>query len=605
MRRVHRITAVISASVALLGLPTLGAQRRTVQPLDTVQVTSRGSASAASRTRSVDVITRDDLDRRAGRSLAERLAVSLGVDAGLRSPAQADLSLRGSTFNQVVILVDGVRVSDAQSGHYALDLAVPAAMIERVEILRGGGSALYGSDAVGGVVNLVTRDDARAASASLRGGSYGGAGAAALLFGEAGAWRVRGGADADRSDGHRAGTDYLVTQLRLSAERPVGDARLVADVGQGLRQFGAANFYSPFMSDETTRSTTAALRLVPSGPGPFKVGGSLHTRRHTDLFTLKRDDPAFYQNQHTSWETGGEATVRAALSPAMSAVIGGELLDARLRSARLGDHRQWRNAAFGQLTFARLTGATVDLGLRGDWTTEHGAFASPSVGVSIPVTSRVQLRASANRGFRAPTWTERFYRDPANIGDSTLAVERFSSGEIGARATPLSWLVADVAYYERHATGLIDWARPEGATASTPWRTRNFASAIYRGVEATLRAPDLLGVDWTARASGLRFDASADPGTTGKYALRPLTRTVGLSASAPVVRGGTVSMDALRARRTGEDDHLMLNARATAPVRDLRLSLELVNLANTSYLDASGRPVASRSAFAGATWIAP
>jgi len=80
----------------------------------------------------------------------------------------------GATFNQVVVLVDGVRVSDVQSGHYALDLAVPTAMIERIEILRGTGSAMYGSDAIGGVVNIVTRADSSFGELALRAGSFGG-----------------------------------------------------------------------------------------------------------------------------------------------------------------------------------------------------------------------------------------------------------------------------------------------------------------------------------------------------------------------------------------------------------------------------------------------
>mgnify|MGYP001550711302 CR=1 FL=1 len=134
-----------------------GAQATTPAKLDSVTiVASRAQAGAAGRT--VDVITRDDISRSPAHNLAELLGARLSVDAFTRSPAQADVSIRGSTAEQVLILVDGVRMGDAQSAHYALDLGIPLSSIERIEILRGPGSALYGPNAIGGVINIVTRD---------------------------------------------------------------------------------------------------------------------------------------------------------------------------------------------------------------------------------------------------------------------------------------------------------------------------------------------------------------------------------------------------------------------------------------------------------------
>ena len=603
MARTRTISPLALLCAAAIAHPAL-AQERAARPLDTVRVTSRTDAELVTSTRSVEVITREDLARRAARSLSDLLAVALGVDAQQRSPAQADLGLRGSTFNQVVVLVDGVRVSDVQSGHYALDLAVPIGMIERIEILRGTGSALYGSDAIGGVVNIVTRTDTSFAELGTRVGSFGGANGRFAVGATSGGTALRLGADMDRSSGHRDGTDYRVTQVRGTAARSLGLTRLTADLGLGARQFGAADFYSPYPSYETTRSTTADVRVRAPLTSRLTLDGAVHTRRHSDVFTLKREDPAFYQNTHLSWQSGAEGTTRLALAPGLHVATGAELFDARLESARLGDHDERRRAAFVEATAGRSGGATIDAGLRGDWSSVVGGFASPSIAASIPIGSALQLRASSGRGFRAPDWTERFYKDPGNVGDSTLAVERFVAHEVGARIFPAAWASADVALFERHARALIDWARPVGSATTTPWRTMNFASATYRGVEAAVRVPSLAGIDWTLRGSGLRFDASTTEGINGKYALRPLTRTLGVSAATREVHGASLTVDALRARRSGETDHSQLDARLDQRVGGMRASVELLNLTNESYLDVVGKPVAPRSVFVGLEWRA-
>lgn len=570
--------------------------------LDTSRVTSRISAVSATPTRSTEVLSRADIDGRAARTLSDLLAFALGADVLPRSPAQADIGLRGSTFNQVTILVDGIRVSDVQSGHYALDLAVPLATIERIEILRGTGSALYGSDAVGGVINIVTRADTSSADIGVRAGSFGGIGGHAAVSRIARGIRLRGAVDVDRSDGHREGTDYRIVQARGAAERPFGSAHITAEGGLGIRHFGAADFYSPYPSFEVTRSTTAALRYRAPISSALSISGAMHTRRHSDVYTLKRDDPSFYQNTHVTWQSGADAVIQATLTSRVTAAFGGELLDARITSARLGNHRELRRAVFGEAMLALPGDALINAGVRGDWSSTGGGFASPTLGVAVPVGAAMQLRGSVARGYRAPNWMERYYTDPANIADSTLLVESSWSTELGARLTPLRWASVDVAYFDRRATSLIDWARPAGSAPSTPWRTANFARATYQGVEAKVVATRLLGVDWTARASALRLDARAASGVEGKYALRPITRMIGLSAARLVGSRGSLTVDAMSARRIGEREQLQLNARLDRELGRARLTMALFNIANATTLDGSGKPTAGRSVSFGAAW---
>src|SRR6185312_10666524 len=93
-------------------------------------------------------------------SFADVLNLDSSVDLQQRAPGvQGDISIRGGTFGQTLVLVNGMRVNDAQSAHHNFDVPAPLDAISRMEILRGSGSTLYGSDAVAGVVNVITRVD--------------------------------------------------------------------------------------------------------------------------------------------------------------------------------------------------------------------------------------------------------------------------------------------------------------------------------------------------------------------------------------------------------------------------------------------------------------
>lgn len=589
--------------LAMILIP-LRLQAQSPVPLDTVHVTaaSRIPTFLATPVRSVEVIDRARLERTPALTIADYLATALGVDVRGRSPAQADVALRGSTFEQVLVLVDGVRVSDAQTGHFNLDLAVPVDMIERIEILRGPGSALYGADAVGGVINIVTRRGAGSADARAWRGTFASFGAAVAGAGTIGPLRVSSASDYAKSEGHRPGTDFELVQARVGTDLKVGGGRVLTDLGVGARDFGAADFYAPYPSHERTRSSTATVRYESRPEVPWSVSATVSTRRHSDLFTLVRENPAVYQNSHVSRQSVGELVARYARSGSWRLAFGGDAMDLRLRSKRLGDRNDIRGALFSESTLRMPHSATLNLGVRGDRSSSYGNFISPSAGVSLPLHPAVSVRGSVSRGFRAPTWTERFYEDPGNVGDPNLRPERFVAGELGVRLLPAGRVSVDVAGFTRDAKDVIEWTKPAGAISSTPWRTMNFTSATYRGIEAQLHAPEFLGMEWRIHATGLRFKPTGADAFVGKYTLRPVTRTLGLSASAPLAGSVRVSIDGVHVRRQSEGSHLLANARVAYTWRKVSLTLDVLNLANDEYLDASAKNAAGRAVYVGGRW---
>lgn len=603
--RSSSLPQLVLLPLLLVAVTRAASGQRPVTTLDTVQVTVASRAAGAG-VRSEEIITREEIDRRPGRTIADILGDALGVAIADRSPAQADIAMRGSSASQVLVLVDGVRVSDLQSDHFNLDLAVPLSAVERIEILRGPGSTLYGPDAAGGVVNIVTagHDGATADRRSLRawGGSFGTGGAAISDAGTLGALAVQLGAEHERSDGHRPGADYSLTQASAAAEREVGSGSLRARAGVGIRSFGAADFYATYPSYERTRTATAALHYELAPHDRVRASVTASTRRHSDDYVLDRDDPDFYHNRHVSWQSGLETVARVALTPALVAAVGAEASDARLRSERLGDREEERGAVFAEATAGHVGAAQLSAGARIDWSSVNAAFVSPSVGGVLPLGPWARLRASANRGFRAPTWTERYYRDPANVGDPELRPEEFWGGEFGAFVAPRSSWSADIAAFTRYATDLIDWVRPAAADSSALWKTMNVARASYRGLELGVRFNELLGASWTLRGTALGFHSRGAAGYVGKYALRPTTRSAGLVVSAPIARGTTVTLDAAYGKAVGEEGHFSLDSRLSQSWRDVRMMLDLRNISDAHYLDAAVKPIAGRSAFITLEW---
>lgn len=277
----------------------------------------------------------------------------------------------------------------------------------------------------------------------------------------------------------------------------------------------------------------------------------------------------------------------------------------QLVSSRLGSRHDWREGAAAQVTW--LTDAmTLDIGARADQSSTYGGFFSPSVALSVPVTPHLRLRANASRGFRAPTWTERYYMDPANQGNAELAPEHFWSGEAGAKIVGGTHAI-DIAFFARRAENLIDWVKRVCAGASapctTPWKATNVGNANYAGVEGSVAFAPVGGVTYVLSMMSLNFTDHQGAQLVGKYALRPLTQQLSARARWLATPRLTVGVEAMYARRSGESafvtgtTHLSY---AFAPQWDV--TIDGTNLTNAAWLDASGTVAPGRAGFAGVRW---
>ena len=590
----------------LLLLPTSGAVAQTPpDPVPTVRgdtllvVGTRVSADLPEQTRAVQILHRAELERSPARNAVELLRWVTGADLGARSRAQADLSLRGAGFEQTLILVDGVRMNDPQTGHFNLDLALPLDEVERIEILRGPASSLYGSDAVGGVVNLVTRQGA-GWNVRGEGGSFGsatlGGGGSLTLPGDA---RLRLSGEWDRTDGHRPGTDAESRLGQAHLRMPLAGGELRAQAGVGDRAFGAKDFYAVFDSFEETRTTTLGAGWRSDPTRRLVVEPRVDWRRHQDDFLLERDNPEGFRNVHTSERHGGELTLRAHAHARLSLALGGGAWRESLSSTGLGERDEGRQALFSEADLLLPGSIRTALGLRLDRHDLWGTSVSPSVAAAWQPHSGLRLRAALADAFRGPTWTERHYTDPAHRARADLHPERSRSMEAGVRLDPAAGAHVDLTLFRRSSRDLIDWARPVN-DPSALWETRNLTRAVFRGAELDAAWTPAGGTTLRVGASLLSLEAEAPEELFSKYALRPLTEQITVAVDQQVGRHLNVSLRGIHGRRPGEADWREVDLRLEAPLAGARWHLDLRNLLGSDHPDLTGNAVPGRAIYLGA-----
>jgi vitamin B12 transporter len=592
------------AMTALAGVPLFG-QVRPI-PLDTVQVqvNSRASASLGATTRAVEVIDASEIRAIPALTVNDVLQWAFGVEMMPRSAALADVAIRGSSFEQVLILVDGVRVRDAQTGHFNLNLAIPLDQIERIEILRGPAASLYGSDAMAGVINILTRTSGEITSVRISRGTF--ATTAASLSHR----RLIGSVAADvaasyqQSDGHRFGTDYEIGTGRIGLSVPLGAERLHADFAYAEREFGADNFYGPYPSFETVRTTTASVRWRAAPDSIFSLEPRVSFRRNSDDFLLDRDQPGGSRNAHTSDQVGGELIGRLAVSEQVRIAAGLHGYRDRIESTALGDRDEWTSAGSVEAALGSLNAVSATLGVRADRLVTGSVVTSPSLSVAWRPTPALRVRSSVGRSFRSPTWTERYYPQVGgNVGNPDLEPEEAWSTDAGIEVYPIPALRLSGSLFLRKATDLIDWARPAGDPQSV-WMTRNVESADFSGVEVELELPDLMEFRILARGAWTSLSTSAAAGFDSKYALRPQVDHLALSIDRTFLDRFSLGLRGAHERRLGEASYMRVDARAALDLTGVRLWMDVSNAADEEYRDVVGNPAPGRSLSLGLEWRA-
>ena len=513
-----------------------------------------------------------------------RMDPSLNVQARAAEGVQADLSIRGTTFEQSLILVNGMRVNDPEAGHLNLDISVPLDAVTRIDILHGSGSTFYGSDAIGGAVNLLTGPPAPGATLVVRSGagSYG-----SLENHVRGAFNVgplseQITASRDQSDGFIPDRDYASNAAASDSwlKSALGTTNIL--LGGSDRPYGANQFYGNYNSWERTKGWLAIAQQQLGS----RTAASFGYRRHTDEFVLFRDRPAVYENNHVTGSFQADLRRADELGRNTTISYGLEENGDTIRSNSLGRHARNQGAGYANVSLRSLRRVSLGVGAREEVFSGGNSVFSPSVAAAFTVSSTLRLRGSAGHGFRLPTYVDLYYSDPATVGNAALQPESSWSYDGGLDWRPASGRVTLMATgFRLNQKNVIDYSKrvlgTPALTNAQKWQAINVPALNISGAEASARV---------RVGRGQQVELSYAAAHSGSFPTAYVSEYAYNYAAQNAVFGWTGVFSQLTAftqvnivQKTGRTAYPLWDLALSRNAGAVRPYLRLTNLANTRY----------------------
>ena len=437
------------------------------------------------QSRSISILDKQTISETAAVSVADALHHIGGIDVRTRGAngVQADIGIRGGTFDQTLILINGIKISDPQTGHHSLNLPVDLSNVERIEVLKGPGARTFGQNAFSGAINIVTQTPKK---------SYLTIGAQAGDFGLFGA-KISGGLvtdkqshnisiNYDQSNGYKHNTDYTIFNGFYEGSIKLGSNKLSFLGGLTDRAFGANGFYaSPDYTEqyETIQTGIAALTFS-TNLGNATVEARAYYRQNDDEYIFIRDNPSVFQNNHTNRTLGIE--INAVIPHSKSTTgIGIDMNKVTLRSNNLGDRERFVTSMFVEHRMEFFNNSlNITPGVQLNHYTDFGFNALPGIDVGYSLSNHITTFGNIGYTYRIPTYTDMFYQSPVNEGNPDLLPEYAWNHEIGFKTRGLSNINAEVSLFYRDGKNMIDWVR---TTDNDPWKPINILDLDMRGVD--------------------------------------------------------------------------------------------------------------------------
>ena len=460
-------------------------EKKEIQALDTVLIKStRIDLPFKENARTIQVISAEFIKNSAATNVADLLQQVAGVDIRRRGTAgsQADLYIRGGGFDQTLLLIDGIKMDDAQTGHHTMNAALPIEVIERIEIIKGPAARVFGQNAFTGAINIVTKSTlANTASVNIEAGSFGQLNGSVTVGKEFENSSIIAHVGILTSDGYRHNSDYenknyLLKGVFNKKEQPIEVIATFFD-----KKFGANGFYASATATEQYEETQSSLLGASTTfrTEKFKITPRVYWKRGQDEYVYIRDNPSVYRNLHITNKVGVETNASYTSDIGITG-FGVDISRVFISSNNLGKRNRTMVNLFLEHRFKALNDKLdITPGVAVTYFSDFKFHAFPGLDIGFKLSDNLKAYGNLGVTYRIPTYTDLYYNDRSTIGNSNLKPEEAFAQEIGLKFNS-GRFTSSVAIFNRDADNLIDFIRPD---VTSKYEATNIAKVNTKGFE--------------------------------------------------------------------------------------------------------------------------
>ena len=490
---------LISILFILLSLNTADAQNDEPLSYDITELVikeNRIQLPFSDNSRTISLISKDEIEQLNYNSINELLQNVGGVDIRQRGVhgVQGDVSIRGGTFEQTLVLINGVKMIDPQTGHHMLNIPVSIDDIERIEVIKGPAARIFGQNAFAGAINIITKKpDEEGAHLDVEYGQHETYNVHASVTLPMGKYNQRISGNYSQSDGYRYNTDYKISNMFYQSQLDLSNGDLNLYLGHVDRKFGANSFYGneTFIDQYEEVQTTFGTLELNKNISSWNTTSRINWRMNKDNWQFRRQDPEFFQNFHTTHVFNAESHWSKSHSLGIFGV-GVDVSYLDLESSNLkdaegsGSHERTQSNIHLENRFL-FADEKLDItpGLLISHISDLGVEVFPGLDVGYRVNSSFKLYSNIGWTMRVPSFTDLYYKDSGNVGNPDLTEERAFTMEAGIKYRTNN-VVIESSIFNRAAKDQIDWSRVM-IDSTEKWMPSNFNRADYRGVDVSIK----------------------------------------------------------------------------------------------------------------------